>query len=133
MGWDGIHVSSSGEGDDVHIDKNGIVVNGEKYNLWLSGFPMTLLIVIVYVSIGCIWNAWHPGWLLFFLVPIWESLLVAIRKRNAYCFAYPVLAALIYLCLGFFFRLWHPGWIVFLTIPLCYSVIGYFRGGGHEE
>lgn len=133
VGWDGIHVSGSGERDDVHIDKNGIVVNGEKYNLWLSGFPMTFLIVIVYVSIGCIWNAWHPGWLLFFLVPIWESLLVAIRKRNAYCFAYPVLAVLIYLCLGFFFRLWHPGWIVFLTIPLCYSVIGYFRGGGHEE
>lgn len=96
-------------------------------------FPMSLLIMIAYFFIGCVWGAWHPGWLLVFLIPIWDSLVTAIRKRNAYCFAYPVLVTLIYLCLGFFGSLWHPGWIVFLTIPLCYSLVGYFRGNREGE
>ena len=80
-----------------------------------------------------LFRSWHPGWLLVFLIPIWDSLVTAIRKRNAYCFAYPVLVTLIYLCLGFFGSLWHPGWIVFLTIPLYYSLVAYFRGDRKGE
>lgn len=86
---------------------------------------MILVITIAYFVIGCVWNAWHPGWLLFLLVPIWYSLLDAIEKKNAHRFAYPVLATLIYLMLGFFCFAWHPGWVVFLTIPLYYSIVSY--------
>lgn len=132
VGWDGIHVDDKKKGEDVHIDKNGVYVNGEKYDKeWFSHhahFPMLLVILVAYLIIGSVWGAWHPGWLLFFLVPIWHSLVEAIEKRNAACFAYPVLAALIFLCLGFFYFLWHPGWVVFLTIPLYYSLIHYIRG-----
>lgn len=108
---------------------------GEGEESWFPGrkrFPMFLLISFVYIFIGCFWNAWHPGWLLFFLVPVWDSLIMAIEKRNAYCFAYPVLVTLVYLCLGFFWFLWHPGWIVFLTIPLYYPAVSYFRDNGKD-
>ena len=130
IGWDGIHVSEK-HGDEVHIDKKGVYVNGEKKDPeWFSHhahFPISLIVIIVYIVIGCAWNAWHPGWLLLFLIPIWHSLVEAIEKKNASKFAYPVLVVLVYLYLGFFQLLWHPGWVVFLTIPLYYSLCDYFK------
>lgn len=137
VGWDGIHVDDRKKGDNVHIDKNGVYVNGEKYDKeWFSHhahFPMFLLIVVIYFIIGSIWNAWHPGWLLFLVPPMWSSLIEAVEKRNANCFAYPVLATLIFLSLGLFKSLWHPGWIVFLTIPLYYALVNYLREFGKRN
>lgn len=139
VGWDGIHVDDHTGGDNVHIDKNGVYVNGEKYkarDFFLHRFPITAIIVIVYFVIGCVFGAWHPGWLLFLLIPIWHSLVSAIENGNAYHFAYPVLATLIYLCLGFFWFLWHPGWIIFLTVPLYYSAASWINSvirGGRER
>ena len=131
--------------DNVQIDENGDYVNGEKNEgVWslLYSFPMPILIIIVYLIIGFKFGAWHPGWLLFLLIPIWYTLIVAVDNRNIYCFAYPILATLIYLCLGIFWNLWHPGWIIFLTIPLYYSVSSWInsmirsvgeRAGGTDE
>ena len=131
--------------DNVQIDENGDYVNGEKNEgVWslLYSFPMPILIIIVYLIIGFKFGAWHPGWLLFLLIPIWYTLIAAVDKRNIYCFAYPILATLIYLCLGIFWNLWHPGWIIFLTIPLYYSVSSWInsmirsvgeRAGGTDE
>lgn len=131
VGWDGIHVDDKKKGDNVHIDKNGVYVNGERKDKeWISHhahFPIILIILVAYILIGCVWNAWHPGWLLFFLVPIWHSLIDAFEKKDASRFAYPVLATLIFLCLGIFRFLWHPGWVIFLTIPLYYSLVSYFK------
>lgn len=130
IGWNGIHVIEK-HGDEVHVDKNGVYVNGEKKDKeWISHhvpFPFSIIIVIVYLIIGCAWNAWHPGWLIFFLIPIWHSLVGAIEKRNAHHFAYPVLVVLAYLCMGLFWFMWHPGWVIFLTIPLYYSLVSYFQ------
>ncbi len=139
VGWDGIHVDDKKGGDNVHIDKNGVYVNGEKKDKeWFthhSHFPMTLLTIVVYLLIGCFFNAWHPGWLLFLLIPIWESAMTAVRKKSARYFAYPVLATLLFLCSGIFRGLWHPGWVWFVTIPLYYSLVNYFerKGEPNEE
>ena len=131
VGWDGIHVDDKNQGDNVHIDKSGVYVNGQKYDKeWFSHhhhFPMWIVITILYLIIGVIWNAWHPGWLLFLFVPIWYSLVEAIYQKNPNCFAYPIFVTLIYLSLGFFWFLWHPGWVVFLTIPLYYPTISWLR------
>ncbi|MDE5909627.1 MAG: helix-turn-helix transcriptional regulator [Lachnospiraceae bacterium] len=32
VGWDGIHVDDKKKGDNVHIDKQGVYVNGKKYD-----------------------------------------------------------------------------------------------------
>lgn len=136
VGWNGIHVDDTKNGENVHIDKNGVYVNGEKYDRkWLSyhHFPMWTIITILYLIIGVCWNAWHPGWMLFLLVPIWDSVVKAIIKKNPKCFAYPVFAALVFLCLGFFWNCWHPGWVVFLTIPLYYSLVEWGRNRAKEE
>lgn len=132
VGWDGIHVDDRKKSDSVHIDKKGVYINGEKYDKHIFSnhkhFPVALIIIIAYLLIGSVWNAWHPGWLIFLLIPIWDSLIEAVERKDARKFAYPVFAALVYLCLGIFAFLWHPGWVVFLTIPLYYSLVDYFRG-----
>lgn len=101
--------------EQEHIDQNGIHTKREKHNNgWFPRrhyFPMWAVISLLYILIGVIWNAWHPGWLLFFLVPIWHSLVEAFYKKNPNCFAYPVFATLVFLCLGFLASAGIPaGW-----------------------
>lgn len=140
VGWDGIHViDNTGKGDNVNIDKIGVYVNGKKYDKeWFahrhhSRFPMGWVIIILYFVIGIFWSAWHPGWLLFLLIPIWDSIVEVIYHKNLRCFAYPVFATLVFLCLGIFGSLWNPGWVVFLTIPLFYAIVGRTRNRAKED
>ncbi|MCM1048580.1 MAG: helix-turn-helix transcriptional regulator [Clostridiales bacterium] len=140
VGWDGIHVvDDTGKGDNVHIDKNGVYVNGKRYDKeWFahrhhSHFPMGWIIIILYFVIGIFWSAWHPGWLLFLLIPIWDSIVEVIYHKNLRCFAYPVFAALVFLCLGIFGSMWNPGWVFFLTIPLFYAIVGWARDKTKED
>lgn len=132
VGWDGIHVDDKKKGDNVHIDRKGVYVNGEKYDgEWFAGchhLPMTLLIIVLYFFVGFFLGAWHPGWMLFLLIPLWHSFVGAVERRNAHAFAYPILATLCFLCAGFFFGAWHPGWVIFLTIPIYYSMVSYLTG-----
>lgn len=130
IGWNGIHVNDTKKGDNVHVGKDGVYVNGEQYDTkdWVkSEFPIGLFVLIAYLIMGFGFNLWHPGWLIFFAIPVLHSLVQAIRKRNAHMFAFPCLVAPAYLILGFCFRLWHPGWVLFLTIPVYYSLVEYFK------
>lgn len=137
VGWDGIHVDDRKEGNNVQIDKNGVYVNGKKYDKgWWFAYhqcPMTVLIVILYLLVGIFWSAWHPAWLLFLLIPLWHSFTEAVKHRNPYIFAYPVLAALLFLCMGIFWGAWHPGWVVFLTVPLYYPMVSFLTGREADE
>lgn len=94
-------------------------------HIYFPSSLVSLIIIIAYLLVGCLFDAWHPGWLLFLLIPIWTTLATAIENRNPYYFAYSVLATLFYLCMGFFWDLWHPGWIVFLTVPFYYAAVPY--------
>lgn len=134
IGWNGIHVEDAKKGDNVHVDRRGVYVNGEKKEFWhfspVWNIPFTTLICISYFVIGLLFNAWHPGWLLFLLIPIWYSFISAVKHKNANAFAYPVFVTLVYLCVGFLFGWWHPGWILYLTVPLYYSFVsGLARRG----
>ncbi len=137
VGWDGIHVDEKKRGDNVHIDKNGVYVNGEKYDKeWFTQhnhFPFALLITVLYLFIGIFFSAWHPGWMLFLLIPLWHSFISAVKRKNAHIFSYPVVATIVFLFVGFFFGAWHPGWVVFLTIPLYYAFVSYFKGVWKER
>lgn len=136
VGWHGIHVEDNKRNDSVHIDKEGIYVNGERYDKkwhYKYQFPALLITIIVFILIGIFFNAWHPGWMLFLLLPLWDSFVNAVKHKNAHIFAYPVLAVIIFLCAGFFLGAWHPAWVVFLTIPLYYSLVHYFKYNSMEN
>ena len=104
--------------------------NDKGWLIHYNHFPIWAVIGVLYIVIGVMWNAWYPGYLLFFLVPIWHTFVRAVERRNPSYFAYPVLVTLVFLCLGTFGSWWHPGWVVFLTIPLYYSLIEWFRDKG---
>lgn len=133
VGWNGIHVYD--KNNEVHVDKHGIYVDGEEAEGHLFGhcgrnveFPLWLLAFVIHIAIGACFGLWWTGWLIYLTVPVISTLIRAVRCRNPYLFAYPVLAALVFLYIGLVYSIWHPTWVVFLTIPLYYSFLGYMRG-----
>ena len=130
VGWDGIHVTDAR--DDVHIDKNGVYVNGEEvkepfFRHHRADFPIGLIVIVTYITLGCLYNIWHPGWLIFLLIPIVSSAIEAVRKKKPEHFAYPILAVLVFLYVGLVKMVWHPTWVVFLTIPVYYEIIHFIK------
>lgn len=133
IGWNGIHVIDD---DEVHIDHNGVFVNGEdmkghifkRHKPDFLDFPLGAVALIAYIILGCMYNLWVSAWIIFLLVPVIRSAVRAIRKKDARCFEYPVLALFLFLYAGFTKALWHPAWVLFLTIPLYYEMIEFFRG-----
>ena len=113
---------------DTALEENDNYENEEKENHVVDAInaSATLIIVASYFVLGAIFSLWHPGWIVFLLIPIFISLVEAIKNKNPEEFAFPVLIAAIYLLLGFVFSLWHPGWIVFLLIPIYYGVCDIF-------
>lgn len=78
----------------------------------ISATPM--ITVIIYLLLGFCANAWHPGWIVFFAIPLVPMLL----GRFTLSGFYPLLVVIAYLVMGLVWGLWHPGWIIFLTIPV---------------
>ncbi len=78
----------------------------------IAATPM--ITIIIYLLLGFCANAWHPGWIVFFAIPIVPMILGNITLTGVY----PILVVLAYLLMGFIGNLWHPGWIIFLTIPV---------------
>ena len=79
-----------------------------------------LLTVAVYLVLGAVFSLWHPGWIVFVLMPALITLCDCFICKKVTAFAYPCFVAALYLFLGFVFDLWHPGWIVFISIPIFY-------------
>ena len=84
------------------------------------------LVVISFFILGFL-GWWHPGWIVFLLIPIFVTLIEAIADKDISKFAYPVLVTAAYLLVGSIWGWWHPGWISFLTIPLYYTIIDAFK------
>lgn len=130
VSWDGIHVNEK-NGHIVDVDKNGVYVDGQKYDSkdWKKhhdpAFPFEAILFF-----GCliyfVWTGnWHPGWIILLLIPLFDSLIKAIRKRKFSKFAYPLLTVIIYMWIGFYYYTWHPTWVIFLTIPCYYAIADY--------
>ena len=131
------------EGNRQEIWENGIQEqDGQNEGRY---YPMAAAIIICYLFIGFVFNAWHPGWLMFLLIPIiWILALLVefvlgpvlygvyekdatLQEGMAGSEAGGELVAAIYLSLGIFFDAWHPGWIIFLTIPLYYPTVSWLK------
>ena len=84
-------------------------------------FPFLVPVAILYVILGFYFNLWHPGWLIFFTIPIYYTA-IEDNRFNLGKVPYPLFVAPVYLIMGFYWNLWHPGWLIFLTIPLYYWI-----------
>lgn len=135
VGWRGIHVQDSnrtqaeGEWRGIRIDENGETTWPQNNGCDLKPrlyFPVGLLVCIAYIAVGIVWKAWHPGWILLFLIPVLETFIKAVQRRDAAVFAYPMLTLGVFLAIGFLTDNWM-GWVVFLTIPVYYSLVSYIK------
>lgn len=81
--------------------------------------------VIVYLLLGFLKGLWHPGWLVFCLIPIVPLVLKLFSGRRGALIAFlELLVVIAYLLLGFLGGLWHPGWIIFLLMPIIGILFG---------
>lgn len=70
----------------------------------------------VFFILGIQWNLWHPGWLIFLLIPL-VPILLNLSGPGSLMGALPFLFVIVFVLLGDLFNLWHPTWALFLFIP----------------
>lgn len=134
VGWKGIHVTSK-EGDDVHIGPGShhVYVNGEEYDYkeewkhYRHEFPIAIICIAVFLSLGILTSVWHPTWLILFIIPVWHSVASAFRHKKIVQNIYSVLAFCGFLYLGMIKALWPYAWVCLLTIPVYHSLYHYFK------
>lgn len=78
--------------------------------------PYPLIAVVLYLVLGFCFHLWHPGWIIFLTIPLFQ--LPAAQCKPLKLLGNPITVVIIYLLLGFECGLWHPGWLVFFLIPL---------------
>ncbi|HHU24155.1 MAG: hypothetical protein PHG08_01730 [Bacilli bacterium] len=84
-----------------------------------------LVATLVFLLLGFIWEAWHPGWIVFLSIPIVGTIEKITRKNmKAKITSLTFLFCLItFFILGFAWGAWHPGWLVFFLIPIVSTLV----------
>lgn len=147
VGWKGIHVKDVDEESEVHVDWTGVRVKnaeGERhYNSedfigftkksFARSFPIALIVVIAYLIIGGVYSYWHPGWLVFFVIPFYYQIVDCINKKSwrSRLNALPVVICTVfaYLYFGLIKGIWHPTWLILMFGPLYHSLVSTFVSG----
>lgn len=104
------------------LKKKSVNVQTKKEHKLVALMPF--ICVVLYMVLGFGFNMWHPGWIVFLLIPVSAIILETDNKKNTIIALSPFTAVIGYLYLGFFLELWHPGWLIFLIIPLAGILFG---------
>ncbi|MFW6298109.1 MAG: hypothetical protein ACOC14_00385 [Bacillota bacterium] len=74
---------------------------------------MPFLTLGVFVLLGVFFDAWHPAWMVFLLIPLTTLLLDLVNAEsvNTLNTLLPVFSLILFFILGLFYSLWHPGWL----------------------
>jgi uncharacterized membrane protein len=74
---------------------------------------MPFLATIVFFTLGVVWQAWQPGWIVFLLIPLSD---IFSRKRiNWFGIGFIIILAT-FVLVGTFYNAWAPAWSLFLLI-----------------
>ena len=113
---------------EPEVDSRGNVHN----RVSVGGFPYAVLVTGVFLLLGFLKNWWHPAWILFLTIPVYSSVVSAIRtkKVNWLDIAVPVVVVGVYVALGMIYNLWHPLWMILLILPAYY---GFTSIGGRDR
>lgn len=81
--------------------------------------------LIIYLLLGFYKDLWHPGWVVFLLIPLVPTFFSLFSKSRGSVIGFlSLLICISYVVLGFLYNFWHPGWIMFLLIPVVSILIG---------
>lgn len=87
---------------------------------------MPFISVIAFFILGFGFGKWHPGWLVFLLIPVTAIVVDAFNKPYVHFLTAlsPFFAVVIYLAVGFGFNIWHPTWLIFFIVPMIAIING---------
>lgn len=98
-------------------------------------FPYPAVAIIAYLLLGIFGDAWGPGLLLFFTVPLYYLAGRSIGRRRPALLvsgAYPLGVTAWFCYEAFVLNEPHPAWVAFLTIPLVewlvHGLLRWWRG-----
>ncbi len=78
-----------------------------------------IIVLLVFLILGFCFGLWHPGWVVFLLIPIIEILISLPSNKKARWMCITIIISFIgYLTIGFALKAWHPGWLIFFLIPI---------------
>ena len=101
---------------------------------YLRRIPVPIIITVIYLVMGFAAELWHPGWIVFLLIPVIDSVITCIIRKSARHFCYPVFITAVFLLLGFTVQgAWGWSWILLLTVPVFYSVVRLFKGNNDDN
>ncbi len=110
----------------LHLPKTPLQKAGEH----ILKFPFPLFVIALYVGLGLGFKLWHPGWLVFLLLPIYYHLggAFCVRRKKALLLALPVpeVVLSIYLMVGIFAHVWAKSLLILIVIPLYYWLVACF-------
>jgi len=105
--------------------------NGVKHKLIATSPFISLILFFV---LGMQFDLWHPGWLVFMLVPITGVLLGSrMNLKTQIVGLSPFITFLLFFVYGYNTGIWHPTWLIFFIIPvlgLMFEESGIKRYGG---
>lgn len=122
VGWDGVHINDR-EFDNL-ADANAYMGTGKKGSSFLRAwnrFPFPLVVLIAYILVGLVYDAWGYGLFLIAAIPVYYALggLFGAKHIAAFFCTLYVVGAICWFCyMAFVCGQPHPAWVVFLTIPL---------------
>jgi HTH-type transcriptional regulator/antitoxin HipB len=135
INWnDGIRVEER-NGEQAHVSfRDGVYVQSNmpevqewyssgwhgKHSAWLK-FPFPVLVVLVYLLLGFLLDAWAVGAFVFISIPVYYTIVNSIVKHkisDIFLGVYPLLAVAWFLYMWLIVGEPHPAWVVFLTIPI---------------
>lgn len=108
--------------NNEYYDQDGIMINinrRRKITKKISAVT-PLLAVVAFLVLGLFFDAWHPGWTVFFCIPVVEIFLkIFIREGKAKWVSIATIVSIIaYIGLSIYTGWWLKLWVVFFIIPI---------------
>jgi len=104
--------------DDMRDSYSYVEYKSKKHNSKLIAL-MPFIAVILFFTLGMGFGLWHPGWLVFLLIPVVAIILEARTSFLSTLTALsPFIATTIYFLIGVLYHVYHPTWVIFLIIPM---------------
>ncbi len=83
-----------------------------------------LLSVLAFLILGFCFQLWHPGWVVFLLIPLVEIVMSIPEKGKGKWTSIAFIVSLVgYLLIGFLAKIWHPSWLIFFLIPITAVIV----------
>jgi hypothetical protein len=116
------------EGEIQEGSYNSVITRHKRKKAIKEAFvsSFTVIVIVGYILLGVFLDMWHPGWLIFLLIPIFSSLVWAIIEKNPSYFSIEMVAIATYVSIGIIMPNntgWHPYWAILLVIPVYRSII----------